>query len=101
MSWVLGAARKSAPGLLKSRSGVINGSSSKCWQTDSPAQTHDGLGDLSVALHDDLATGFRDDGRMRNMVIIAMVAFGAVRIAWRMLSPAQPPAFATEWAADE
>jgi hypothetical protein len=38
---------------------------------------------------------------MRNMVIIAIVAFGAVRIAWRMLSASQPPAFATEWAADE
>ncbi|HAC46112.1 MAG TPA: hypothetical protein DCF65_08595 [Chloroflexi bacterium] len=45
--------------------------------------------------------GFAKMTCMRNMVILATVAFGAVRIAWRMLSPAQPPAFATEWAADE
>jgi hypothetical protein len=38
---------------------------------------------------------------MRNIVIMAIVAFGAVRIAWRMLSPPRTPAFATEWAADE
>jgi hypothetical protein len=35
------------------------------------------------------------------MVVIAMVAIGAVRIMWRVLSPAQPAPFATEWAADE
>jgi hypothetical protein len=35
------------------------------------------------------------------MVITAIVAFGAVRIAWRLLSRAQPPAFASEWTADE
>ena len=45
--------------------------------------------------------GFAKMAGMRTMVIMAIVAFGAVRIAWRMLSPAQPPAFATEWAADE
>jgi hypothetical protein len=38
---------------------------------------------------------------MRNMVVMAMVALGAVRIIWRVLKPAQPQAFATEWAADE
>jgi hypothetical protein len=45
--------------------------------------------------------GFAKMMSMRNVVIMAMVAFGAVRIMWRVLSPAQPPAFATEWAADE
>ena len=45
--------------------------------------------------------GFTKMTSMRNMVVIAMVAFGAIRIMWRVLSPAQPPAFATEWAADE
>jgi hypothetical protein len=38
---------------------------------------------------------------MRNIVVMAMVALGAVRIIWRVLNPAQPPPFATEWAADE
>jgi hypothetical protein len=38
---------------------------------------------------------------MRNMVVMAMVAIGAVRIMWRVLSLAQPPRFASEWAADE
>ena len=47
------------------------------------------------------SVGFTKMMGMRNVVIMAMVAFGAVRIMWRVLSPAQPPAFATEWAADE
>jgi hypothetical protein len=38
---------------------------------------------------------------MRNVVVMAMIAIGAVRIMWRVLSPARPPALATEWAADE
>jgi hypothetical protein len=38
---------------------------------------------------------------MRNMVVMAMVALGAVRIIWRVLNPTQPPAFATDWASDE
>jgi len=45
--------------------------------------------------------GFAKMAWMRNIVIMAIVAFGAVRIAWRMLSPPQPGGFATEWAADE
>jgi hypothetical protein len=35
------------------------------------------------------------------MVVMAMVALGAVRIIWRVLNPVQPSAFETEWAADE
>jgi hypothetical protein len=38
---------------------------------------------------------------MRNMVVMAMVALGTVRIIWRVLNPVRPPASATEWAADE
>jgi hypothetical protein len=38
---------------------------------------------------------------MRNIAVMAMVAIGAVRIMWRVLSPARPPAWAKEWAADE
>jgi Tfp pilus assembly protein PilX len=45
--------------------------------------------------------GFAKMTSMRKMVIMAMVALGAVRIMWRVLRPGQAPAFATEWAADE
>jgi hypothetical protein len=45
--------------------------------------------------------GFAKMTNMRNMVIMAMVALGTVRIMWRVLSPSRAPAFATEWAADE
>jgi hypothetical protein len=45
--------------------------------------------------------GFAKMAGMRNMVIMTIVAIGAVRIVWRVLSPAQPPAFASDWAADE
>jgi hypothetical protein len=38
---------------------------------------------------------------MRNMMILAIVAIGAVRIVWSVLSPAEARSFAMEWAADE
>ena len=47
------------------------------------------------------ARGFGTMSSMRNMVLLAMVAIGAVRIMWRVLSPADQRAFAMEWAADE
>ncbi len=47
------------------------------------------------------ARGFGRMTSMRNVVILAMVAIGAVRIMWRVLSPAEQSAFAMEWAADE
>jgi hypothetical protein len=45
--------------------------------------------------------GFAKMAGMRNLMVMAIVAIGAVRIVWRVLSPAQPPTFATDWAADE
>jgi hypothetical protein len=38
---------------------------------------------------------------MRTMVILATVAFGAMRLMLRTLSPAQQLALAGEWTADE
>jgi hypothetical protein len=45
--------------------------------------------------------GFAKMAGMRNMVVMAIVAIGVVRIVWRVVSPARPPAFAMEWTADE
>jgi len=38
---------------------------------------------------------------MRRMVILAMVAIGAVRIMWRVLSPAERRGYEMEWTAGE
>jgi hypothetical protein len=38
---------------------------------------------------------------MRNLVIAATVAMGALRIMWRALSPSDPLGSGEEWIADE
>lgn len=38
---------------------------------------------------------------MRNLVIVATVAMGALRIIWRVLSPADPLGSGEDWTADE
>jgi hypothetical protein len=38
---------------------------------------------------------------MRNLVIAATVAMGALRIMWRALSPSDPLGSGEEWTADE
>jgi hypothetical protein len=38
---------------------------------------------------------------MRNLVIVATVAMGALRIMWRALSPSDPLGSEEEWTADE
>lgn len=43
----------------------------------------------------------RDAARMRNMMILAITAIGAVRIIWSVLSPVEAGTFAVHWAADE
>jgi hypothetical protein len=47
------------------------------------------------------ARGFGTMIGMRNVVILAMVAIGAVRIMWRVLGPAEQHASAMEWTAGE
>jgi hypothetical protein len=84
---------------------VINGSSVSCVQTSAQVVgrlAHTKTSAISRPPHTmTWPRGLAKMTRMRNMVIVAMVALGAVRIVWRVLSPAQRPAFATEWAADE
>jgi hypothetical protein len=38
---------------------------------------------------------------MRNLVIAATVAMGALRIMWRAINPADPLGSGEEWTADE
>jgi hypothetical protein len=38
---------------------------------------------------------------MRTVVIFATIALGSLRMMWRVLSPPDPLALATEWTADE
>jgi hypothetical protein len=38
---------------------------------------------------------------MRTMIIMATVAFGAIRLVLRAIGPAQPLGVASEWTADE
>ena len=38
---------------------------------------------------------------MRNLVIAATVAMGALRIMWRAINPADPLGYGEEWTADE
>jgi len=44
---------------------------------------------------------FGKDVGMRTMIILAAVAFGAMRLVLRMLSPAERLELANEWIADE
>jgi hypothetical protein len=38
---------------------------------------------------------------MRTVVIFATLSFGALRVMWRAISPADPLGYAMEWTADE
>jgi hypothetical protein len=38
---------------------------------------------------------------MRTVVILATISFGALRVMWRALSPADPLGSGAEWTADE
>ena len=40
-------------------------------------------------------------GRMRTVVILATLSFGALRVMWRALSQSDPPGYRIEWTADE
>jgi hypothetical protein len=51
--------------------------------------------------HDDDSSDFRKYVGMRTMIIVATVAFGAMRLMLRRLSPAQRLELAGEWTADE
>jgi hypothetical protein len=55
----------------------------------------------SVDQHDDDSGDFRKYVGMRTMIILATVAFGAMRLMVRTLSPAQQLELAREWTADE
>jgi hypothetical protein len=39
--------------------------------------------------------------RMRTVVIFATLSFGALRVMWRAISPADPLGSGLEWTADE
>jgi hypothetical protein len=55
----------------------------------------------SFALHDDETCDFRKYVGMRTMIILATVAFGAMRLMLRTLSPTSHLELAREWTADE
>ena len=55
----------------------------------------------SFQLHDDGSGDFRKDVDMRTMIILATVAFGAMRLVLWTLFPAQHLELAGEWVADE
>jgi hypothetical protein len=43
----------------------------------------------------------RSMARMRTVVIFATLSFGALRVMWRVISPADPLGSGPEWTADE
>jgi hypothetical protein len=51
--------------------------------------------------HDDETSDFRKYVGMRTMIILATVAFGAMRLMLRTLSPTPQLELAREWTADE